>query len=163
LHRVAAHPNLNFTVIINPDSGPGNPSAPNNDFYGQIVKLNSYSNVKTIGYVHTSYATRDINAVLADVSTYAGWAANSSSIAVNGIFFDEGPDQYTVATAEYVSTINQAVKNSTAFSPINKVCNHLLRNNVAPILLWLSLVMAIFCANMVTRSSTIQDLFQTHA
>jgi hypothetical protein len=100
---------------LNPDSGPGTTPFPNGDFYPQIAKLNQYSNVEVVGYVHTSYASRNISAVLADVATYSGWAANSSSIALNGIFFDEAPSDYSQDASTYMATIDQAVKNAVGF------------------------------------------------
>jgi len=32
---------------------------------------------------------------------------------MHGIFFDEAPYEYSTAAAEYIQTINKAVKNST--------------------------------------------------
>ena len=110
--RINAHPNLGFTVILNPDSGPGALPYPNGDFFPQIQRLNQYSNVDVVGYVHTSYGTRNITNVLADVATYSAWAANSSSIELSGIFFDEAPSEYSSDMATYMSTIDQAVKNA---------------------------------------------------
>jgi len=72
-----------------------------------------------VGYVHTSYATRNISLVLQDVSTYAGWAMSPNStfdttgLGVHGIFFDEAPSVYSADAAEYLKTINQAVKNES--------------------------------------------------
>ena len=45
---------MDFIVIINPDSGPGNDSYPAADFVAGIKQLNSYSNVQTVGYVRMS-------------------------------------------------------------------------------------------------------------
>lgn len=52
---VAAYPSVQFQIVVNPDSGPGAGQYPNSDYVAGLAKLNSYSNVKTIGYVHTSY------------------------------------------------------------------------------------------------------------
>jgi spherulation-specific family 4 protein len=112
LCSVSSRPSLNFTVVINPDSGPGSTQFPNDDFASQITKLNQYTNVQTVGYVHTSYATRSVSDVLADVTTYSGWATNSTGFAVNGIFFDEIPSNFTADNAAYLKKINQAVKSA---------------------------------------------------
>jgi hypothetical protein len=77
--RVISQPKLNFTVILNPDSGPGLSRYPGKNFVPQIQKLNSYSNVRTVGYVRTGFGTRNISSVLLDVSTYSGWATNASA------------------------------------------------------------------------------------
>jgi Spherulation-specific family 4 len=121
--RVISQPKLNFTVILNPDSGPGLSRYPGNDFVPQIQKMNSYSNVRTVGYVRTGFGTRNISSVLLDVSTYSGWAtnasanANSTGLALHGIFFDEIPSEFSEEADEYLNTINQAVKNSSGLLP----------------------------------------------
>ena len=115
LFRITSHPKVNFTVVINPDSGPGSSQYPNQDYSPQIQKLNAYPNVRTIGYVRTGYATRNITAVLEDVVTYAGWAGHTTvrGIGVHGIFFDEVAYEYSSEIATYLKTINQGVKNAT--------------------------------------------------
>lgn len=69
--------------------------------------------METVGYVPTEYATRNISDVISDISTYAGWAAKNSSLAMHGIFFDEAPYEYSAAAVEYMRTINQVAKNAT--------------------------------------------------
>lgn len=121
---MTVHPNLNFTVIINPENGPGNSSYPGDDYAPQIQSLNAYSNVRTVGYVRTNYARRNISAVIDDVATYAGWGKNQSAntnssapLAVDGIFFDEAPYDYTEDVGKYMETINEAAKNTSGFLP----------------------------------------------
>lgn len=116
--RVTAHPNLNFTVVINPENGPGDSSYPGDDYAPQIQSLNAYSNVRTVGYVRTDYASRNISSVIDDVATYSSWSTNrtantntSAPLAVHGIFFDEAPYDYSPTIAKYMETINQAAKN----------------------------------------------------
>lgn len=111
--RFTAHPELNFTVIVNPSSGPGSSPLPNDDYSVQVQQLNAYPNVRKVGYVRTGYATRDIATVLQDVSTYSGWASNSTTLAMDGIFFDEVASEYSQTMAEYYSSINEAVKNAS--------------------------------------------------
>ncbi|CAG8959326.1 hypothetical protein HYFRA_00013096 [Hymenoscyphus fraxineus] len=119
LHNaIQAHPKLNFTVIINPSSGPGSSPLPDSSYTPEIQKLNAFSNVRTVGYVRTGYGSRNISEVLADVNTYSGWASNqSANIAMHGIFFDEAPYLYSQQNAAFLVTINQAVKNSTGIQP----------------------------------------------
>jgi hypothetical protein len=114
-------------VIINPSSGPGTLPYPDSDYTTQIQKLNSFPNVRTIGYVRTDFAKRNITSVLSDVSVYSGWAnspsdgANSNPLALHGIFFDEIPNEYSPETATYLSAINQAVKSSSGLLPARTV------------------------------------------
>lgn len=105
-------------MIVNPEDGPGSSRYPSDDYIFQIQKLNTYSNVRTVGYVRTGYATRNITSVLQDVSTYSGWATfNATALAVHGIFFDEVPSEYSSANAEYLKSINQAAKNASGLQP----------------------------------------------
>lgn len=112
--RLMAHPKLHFIVIINPEDGPGSSSYPNDDYTPQIQQLNTYPNVRTIGYIRTGYATRDIDSVLQDVDIYSGWASyGPAKLAMHGIFFDEVPSEYTPSNDAYLRRANQAVKQAT--------------------------------------------------
>lgn len=74
------------------------------DSHTQVAQLNNYANVQTLGYVHTSYGTRPLSNVTADIAVYAGWSAyNGSDIHVDGIFFDESP-----IDTQYVNYMTQA-------------------------------------------------------
>lgn len=115
--RVTNYPNLNFTVIINPSSGPGNSSQPSSQYAHQIQRLNAYPNVRTVGYVRTGYASRNLTTVLQEVDIYSGWAAQSPTLAMHGIFFDEVPSEYATSAAEYLATINAAAKNASGLRP----------------------------------------------
>ena len=64
-----------------------------------------------MGYIRTKYATRSLSDVLADVKSYSHWA-KSSDISVDGIFFDEAPYIYSVATAKYMRTIDSVAKSA---------------------------------------------------
>lgn len=108
-----AHPKLNFVVIVNPSSGPGSTAYPEEQYSISIAKLNTYANVRTVGYVRTGYADRNISTVVAEVSTYARWFSSSSTLAMHGIFFDESPHRYSAEAVEYMHLVNQGVKNST--------------------------------------------------
>lgn len=109
---------MQFVVVINPNSGPGNGSS-SPDFERELPKLNSRPNIKTIGYVRTGWAARNITDVLDEVSTYAAWNA---SLRVNGIFFDEVPNNYTDTIGEYMNSIDQFVKAQSGFNGVNFVC-----------------------------------------
>ncbi|PYH91622.1 hypothetical protein BO71DRAFT_358977 [Aspergillus ellipticus CBS 707.79] len=110
---VTTHPDLNFTVIINPSSGPGSSAYPSDEYITNIEHLSTYANVRKVGYVRTGYATRNISTVLSEVSTYAGWANRSLDLAMDGIFFDEAPYDYSAAKVTYMDTINEAVKSAS--------------------------------------------------
>lgn len=86
---IEGNPDLEFQIIINVDSGPGS-SSPNSDFATGTAKLNSYSNVETLGYVHTLYGEASQDDVNKNVSDWFSWNSYSgANTAINGIFFDE--------------------------------------------------------------------------
>ncbi|CAL3969703.1 hypothetical protein PZA11_007708 [Diplocarpon coronariae] len=107
-----ARPELNFIVVINPSSGPGSTQYPDEQYSASVAKLSTYANVRTVGYVRTGYTSRNLSTVAAEVSTYAGWASNSSRLAMHGIFFDEAPHKYSADAVQYMHVVNQAVKDA---------------------------------------------------
>ncbi|KAJ5771737.1 hypothetical protein N7520_002266 [Penicillium odoratum] len=109
---ISTHPELDFVIIVNPSSGPGS-STPNTQYATAVRRLDTYSNVQKVGYIPTHYANRNITAVLDDVASYANWTATSNELGMDGIFFDEIPYDWNSTKAEYLSQINEAVKNST--------------------------------------------------
>ncbi|KAL4914634.1 Spherulation-specific family 4 [Aspergillus aurantiobrunneus] len=110
---VLTHSDLNFVVVVNPESGPGSAALPDEAYQLAIRQLDTYPNVQKVGYVRTDYADRNVSEVLDDVATYSGWHAQSPDLAMAGIFFDESPHLYSDETVEYMNRINQAVKSST--------------------------------------------------
>ncbi|KAM0719794.1 hypothetical protein Q7P37_003928 [Cladosporium fusiforme] len=103
---------LNYTIVVNPDSGPGDSSLPNDDYFPAIQKLNTFPNVRTVGYVRTGYGNRTLSDVLQDISTYSGWSNSSQGIEMHGIFFDEAPHEYSADHAQYMKEANDAVRDA---------------------------------------------------
>lgn len=103
-------------MIINPENGPGEGIFPSDEYRAQIQNLAVFSNVKTVGYVRTGYANRDIDDVLRDISTYAGWETeessfvNTTALGMHGIFIDEASYEFSAEAAEYMRTISRATK-----------------------------------------------------
>src|ERR1700722_5034162 len=71
---IAAYPSVQWQIIINPDSGPGSPPTPDGNYIPGISELNSYDNVRTLGYVDTAHAARALADVESAIDVYAGWA-----------------------------------------------------------------------------------------
>lgn len=107
---LARHPNLNFTVVVNPHSGPGDKPAPNEQYTAAITQLSTYPNAQLLGYVRTGYATRNMSDVLDEISVYAGWSSRSGSLTMHGIFLDEAPHTYSEAAVEFMRTVGQEIK-----------------------------------------------------
>ncbi|KAJ5780689.1 hypothetical protein N7457_005849 [Penicillium paradoxum] len=116
---ISAHPEVNFTVVINPGNGPGPDALPDANYTMAIPKLTAYENVRLLGYVYTSYGKRDVSAVRKDIQTYADWPTNSSNpnLAVRGIFFDETPQQYEAQTFTYLEGLTDFVKDLEGLGP----------------------------------------------
>lgn len=125
--RLTKYPQVQFLVIVNPNSGPGNNTLGTDaNFIREIPRLNSYANVRTIGYVRTGWTTRDIDIVLSEVSTYASWSNSTYSSGpisyeLSGIFFDEAPNNYTTNGQTYMNRIDQFVKTNSGFGGVNYV------------------------------------------
>ena len=68
------------TMVMNPASGPGVSS---NSDYVTAVNNAQAADIKVIGYVHTSYGSRDAAVVKAEIDSYKAWYG------VSGIFLDE--------------------------------------------------------------------------
>jgi hypothetical protein len=103
---------VNFTVILNPCSGPCLNSKPEAPYIVEIPKLKSYSNIRTLGYVATNYTNKSIDQVVQEIYTYANWTTilNDPRMAVEGIFFDEIPGLYDWRNYSYLTTAHDTVK-----------------------------------------------------
>ncbi|KAF3932605.1 Spherulin-4 [Dactylellina cionopaga] len=104
-----------FTVIVNPDSGPGTARFPDSNYVAGIIKLKSFRNVRVIGYVHVSYTSRNISEVCDDIDKYADWAAHpTADIRVSGVFVDEAPAEVgnEDGNLNYMSNVHDRVLQS---------------------------------------------------
>lgn len=121
-NAIEAQPNLPWLVAANVDSGPGGSKTPGNDdtnYIAGVSKLNSYKNVKTIGYVRTDYARSPMNDLKANITAWSGWSTyTASNIAVSGVFFDECATDNLNYLTEAITFARSAFKN-----PITVVCN----------------------------------------
>lgn len=128
-------------IIVNPSSGPGS-STPSTQYATAVRRLDTYSNVQKVGYVPTHYANRNLTAVLDDVAMYANWTATSTALGMDGIFFDEIPYDWNSTKAEYLTQINEAVKNSSGIqSP-----------HLVSFVLFFVFFVSVFCARTCRKS-----------
>lgn len=93
---------------MNPNSGPGTP-VPDDEYITEMTRLNNYANVRTVGYISTDWSKRALSAVLQDIKTYKAWP---EAYAVSGVFFDETSWEYDAKTANFLKTINSAVRHA---------------------------------------------------
>lgn len=76
----AAASQARITAIMNPNNGPGLALDPN---YATVINAFRGAGGQVVGYIHTSYGSRDIDLVKADIDRYA------SFYHVDGFFVDE--------------------------------------------------------------------------
>ncbi|GFG08099.1 spherulin-4 [Aspergillus udagawae] len=120
---INSNPDVQFTIIINPDNGPGSTPLADENFLAAVPRLTAYSNALVIGYVRTGKGTRDIAEVKQEINTYAGWpsASGNSSFAVHGIFLDEAPSEYDAAAVTYYKQLATFIRGSKGLGPNNHV------------------------------------------
>jgi hypothetical protein len=108
---VAAFPDLQFLVIINPNSGPGAaPWWPNEDYIREIPRLNALPNVTTLGYVRATYCKRPLQDVLEDIETYDRRGREDIRYRVDGIFLDETVNLYSEEAKRYLDTVDRRAR-----------------------------------------------------
>ncbi|GAC95022.1 spherulin 4-like cell surface protein [Pseudozyma hubeiensis SY62] len=94
------NPTAAFTIVINPDSGPGQGTDPGADYSDNIKKLRATADtnqiLELVGYVATGYGDKDPGLVKSQVLQYHNW---TSAIRPDGIFFDE-----TSTSSKWLST-----------------------------------------------------------
>ena len=106
-NQVAAHPTVEFQLIINPDSGPGSSQYPEPAYITALTRLNKLPNVKLLGYIATGWASRPVAETLREIDKYAGWASyRASNISISGIFFDEATDSTNAAQMQYMRDVS---------------------------------------------------------
>jgi Spherulation-specific family 4 len=101
---ITAAKKVPIVAIINPNSGPNN--APPNTDYQQGIKDLHQAGVKILGYIPSSYAKRDLQAVKADIDLYTKY------FQVDGIFIDEAAS--SIDKSKYYRQIYQYIKSTSA-------------------------------------------------
>jgi hypothetical protein len=96
---MSVYPSISWLAVIDSWDGPDSLTSPGNgngDCISGTAQLNSYRNVQTIGYVHTGYATTNINSCKLTSLARKNWAIYTlSNIGIEGILFDKSAGNYT--------------------------------------------------------------------
>ena len=123
--RIDQRPDLNFTVVVNPASGPGAGLGPDGNYTRDIPRLNSYANVRTVGYVSTSWTNREVALVLKDIMVYSVWAENTTTkgLGMHGIFLDETPALWSATSAQFLEIVAKAIRSEKGFG-LNPLVSH---------------------------------------
>ena len=108
-------------MVVNPNSGPGNESLPNQQYREAIAHFGKYTNVELLGYVRTDYARRNIDDVIRDINVYSGWQQGNSSITMGGIFLDEAPHQYSPDAVDFMRRLGREIKGANGLREPRKV------------------------------------------
>lgn len=108
------HQDSKFTVVINPDDGPGNGTRPSPEYIDVLNALEVYPHVQTLGYIRTDRGKRDNATVRAEIATYSGWS-KFQNLRLNGIFFDQTPYKDEGNVSEYLRNISATVRHSDGF------------------------------------------------
>lgn len=114
LNSIAANPSVDFKVIVNPHNGPGSSLNPDYNYTLSIDKLNSYSNVETLGYVYSSYGSRDDSVLQGEISRYLNWTTVNGTydVHVDGIFLDQAPSD--ISYYNYLEGLSNFTKSGSA-------------------------------------------------
>jgi hypothetical protein len=88
-------------AIMNPNSGPG--SSQSSSYVSALAKTHAAGG-KVIGYVSSSYGSRDINLVKADIDAYVAWYA------VDGFFIDEMANDSSATNLTFYGNIYSYIK-----------------------------------------------------
>lgn len=111
--RINASTDLNFVLIINPDSGPSNSTSLTGQYFNAVEQFANVANVQTVGYVRTGYGTRAVNDIVQDIQSYANWSTINPQLTVHGIFFDESAYEDKPGALDDQVAANEAVKNAS--------------------------------------------------
>lgn len=83
--QLSNYPKLNFTVIINPSSGPGS-ATPSSAYQTYVAQLKNNTNALVLGYVNAGYGSANLTNIQSDIDLYAQWGR---SYAPQGIYLDQ--------------------------------------------------------------------------
>ena len=98
---IAANPNVDWQIIVNPHSGPGT-YPPDANYIAGVSKINSYPNAVTLGYVDTGFTQVPYSTLKSNIDLWAKWFTyKAANIASQGIFFDDVSDDASSASYSY--------------------------------------------------------------
>ncbi|DBA66414.1 TPA: hypothetical protein ACH3X2_002393 [Trebouxia sp. C0005] len=93
------------TVLLNPDSGPGQQQIQE---FVDITRQSQAAGLKVLGYVDSSYGSRAISDVLSDIDTYSSWYQ------VDGFFID---DMYILVKNSSLYANESVARTQLIFNP----------------------------------------------
>lgn len=122
-NSVGAHPELNFLVVVNPNSGPGDGPLPGDDYIREVPKLNTFPNVLTVGYVRAGWCKRPLKDTIEDIGLFAGWRLHDiPGLYVNGIYLDETPNHISRESTAFLDATTNFIKSVNGLIGRRLVC-----------------------------------------
>ncbi|KAI2483213.1 hypothetical protein Ptr902_05530 [Pyrenophora tritici-repentis] len=116
LHDAAIrYPETTFTVVINPENGPGSTVWPTAEYIDAIESLSKYENIRILGYIDTDGGKRDNATIRQEIAVYVGWHNISKSLTLSGIYFDRTPYKNQGHAQAYLQNISATVRLSDGF------------------------------------------------
>jgi len=124
IDRITTHPDLNFLVVVNPNSGPGDRDlpSPNKDYAREVPRLNAFANVYTVGYVRIDYCRKPLEDVYEEIDRYASWSG-AEGMGLGGILLDETPNHYSAEREEYLTACTEFIKRNEGILRDRMVCS----------------------------------------
>lgn len=112
--RIAAHPNVDFLIIVNPNSGPGADELPGRDYEREVPKLTAAPNVTCVGYVRIDYCRKPLHDTCEEIDRFAGWVTKYGStvpgLGMSGIYLDETPNHFSEGRKLYLEALHKYIK-----------------------------------------------------
>ncbi|KAI0134696.1 Spherulation-specific family 4-domain-containing protein [Xylariales sp. AK1849] len=112
---LAAHPDLQANIVINVNSGPGNPFSTSEgaDWVAGGQALGGLPNVALLGYVPVDRTNRALADAEADAATWASWISEQG-VPISGIFVDEAPNSDCDTCVTYMQELTTYVRETAA-------------------------------------------------
>ncbi|KAL5117887.1 hypothetical protein ACEQ8H_004205 [Pleosporales sp. CAS-2024a] len=115
---IVKHHDVQFTVVVNPNDGPGNSTWPAAAFIAAVQGISIYPNVQLLGYVNTLNGTMPNATVRTEIATYAAWSNVTKDLGLHGVYFDQTPavDDGSGATRSYLHNISATVRDTQGWA-----------------------------------------------
>ncbi|KAF5136370.1 Spherulin-4 [Metarhizium anisopliae] len=123
----ASYPDVNFLVVVNPNSGPGTEPLPGKDYAREVPRLNAFPNVHAVGYVRVDYCRKPLADACAEIDRYARWRRHPDAppgLHVEGIYVDETPNHHSPSAARYLDHVRRLVKASDGLAGARSTVVH---------------------------------------
>jgi hypothetical protein len=118
VHSIIKHHDTRFTVVLNPDNGPGNATWPGASFIEAVKRINIYPNVQTVGYINIALGAMTNATAQSEIAIYAGWSNVTEGLALDGIYFDQTPwhNDEEDRVQSYLQGLSAAVRDNDGWS-----------------------------------------------